>query len=143
MNFRFFASMIVASVITYVVAVFFVGQFNLAQVESMGAAVSMGDRLYTFRRDLMGMTTIYLSTITLAMVLGFIIAFYGFVRRWPKPWLWYPLAGFTAIMTLHLALNTAFGISAVAPTASIAGFLSQCVAGAIGGLAFYRLTRAS
>ena len=51
----------------------------------------------------------------------------------------YALAGFVALLVLHLALYMAFDISAIAATRSVVGLLSQGVAGALGGALFFTI----
>jgi len=47
------------------------------------------------------------------------------------------LAGFVAILALHLTMNAVLGLTGVAPTRTLTGLLSQAAAGAVGGYVYY------
>ncbi len=51
------------------------------------------------------------------------------------------LAGFVAIVALHLIMKTVLGLSGIAATRTLIGLLAQGVAGAIGVYLYCRLSR--
>lgn len=136
---RLIVHFVCAVLSVYVIAVLLVGQFNIANISAMGIDVSVGERLSTFTHDIINMLSLYLPIIAVAMLIGLLVGGQVFVRWFEKPHIFYPLAGFVAIATVHLALKAVFEVSAIAPTATTLGFLSQCFAGLIGGYVFYRL----
>ena len=59
------------------------------------------------------------------------------LSRWRVPL--YVLAGATALVCIHVALNQAFGLTPVATARSGVGLLFQGLAGAVGGLVYIQL----
>lgn len=129
---------ILALVTTYLIAVLGVSQFNASSVASLGVDVGVGDRLYTFSRDLVGMSGSYLPLIAIGFAIALPVARFALLPFIKKPLLLFPLAGFVAVLTIHLLLKMLLGISAIAPTATLIGLITQALAGAVGGYVFVR-----
>lgn len=133
----FLPTVLVAYVLASVVAT----QIVLSQVASMGVAVSLADRGAATVHDLLGLATSYLPLVAVALVLA-LPAAAGLLRLVPtQRALLYPLAGFVALVSLHLIMKAVLGVSGIAATRTLPGLLSQGFAGAIGGLCFHALTR--
>ncbi|MFN2328183.1 MAG: hypothetical protein ABR612_04650 [Chromatocurvus sp.] len=131
---------IVAVFIAYLLASVAASQVILAQVTAMGVAVSLTDRLSASLHDLLGLASSYLVLIAVAFALAMPVAA-GLHRLLPRQRaLFYTLAGFLAIVALHLIMKAVLGVSGIAATRSLPGLLSQGAAGAAGGLCFHALT---
>lgn len=130
-----------AVLLAYVLASILFTQTNLAGVQSMGLEVSMGVRLATTFDDMIGMTSSYLLLIFFAFTLGLPVAA-GLTRLLPEQRaLLFALAGFVAIVALHLIMKAVLGISGIAATRTLAGLLLQGMAGAVGGYCYHLLSR--
>ncbi|MEM9624500.1 MAG: hypothetical protein AAF993_22860 [Pseudomonadota bacterium] len=127
---------------TYILAVLFYTQLNLANLVEMGLAVSMGDRLQAAFHDLLGMAVIYLPVIALALLLGFLIARVVLIWVPQLRALGYVVAGFVGIFAIDFLLGAtvASGTHGLAVTRTAIGLLSQCIAGAAGGYVFSQLS---
>jgi hypothetical protein len=134
-----FVRYLLAVVTTYVVAVVFVSQFNASSIVALGVSVGLWDRLLAVWHDLIGMAELYLPIIAIALLIAFVFTKQVLLRFLENRGLLYSLAGFVGIATVHLTLKAVFDVSAIAPTATVLGLLSQCIAGAFGGWVFYRL----
>lgn len=130
-----------AVLLTYVLASILSTQFTLGNLEGMGVDVSGAVRLSTTFHDLVGLTSSYLVLILVAFVLGLPVAA-GLTKFMPSHRLvLFVLAGFVAIVALHLIMKAALGLSGIAATRTMAGLLAQGVAGAAGGFLYFRLSR--
>ncbi|XOV81487.1 MAG: hypothetical protein ACFHXK_11440 [bacterium] len=134
---------VLAVITAYVLAVLAYTQLNLANIVEMGLPVSMTDRIGAAGHDLMGMATLYLPIIAVALLLAF--GFTAIVLRWVPQLrtLGYILAGFVGIFAVDFALGALLtgGTHPLAVTRTTIGLLSQCVAGAIGGYVFAVMLR--
>ncbi len=130
-----------AVLLAYVLASILFTQFNLATLQTMGSEVTMGVRLDTTFEDLIGMASSYLLLILVAFILGLPVAA-GLNRLVPgHRALLFTLAGFAAIVALHLIMKSVLGVSAIAVTRTLPGLVGQGLAGAVGGYCYHRLTR--
>mgnify|MGYP001820622884 FL=1 len=139
---RLLKAFIPAVLLAYFLASVLVTQANLAAVQSMGLEVSTGVRLDTTVRDMVGMASSYLILILVSFTLALPVAA-GLTRLLPdQRALLFTLAGFVAIVALHLIMKAALGLSGIAPTRTLVGLLSQGLAGAVGGYCYHVLSRA-
>lgn len=139
---RLLKAFIPAVLLAYFLASVLVTQANLAAVQSMGLEVSTGLRLDTTVRDMVGMASSYLILILVSFTLALPVAA-GLTRLLPdQRALLFTLAGFVAIVALHLIMKAALGLSGIAPTRTMVGLLSQGLAGAVGGYCYHVLSRA-
>jgi len=130
-----------AVILTYVLASILSTQIILGNLQGMGVDVSGMVRLSTTFHDLLGLTSSYLVLILVAFVLGMPVAA-GLTKLMPSYRLTlFVLAGFVAIVALHLIMKAVLGLSGIAATRTMAGLLSQGLAGAAGGYLYYRLSR--
>jgi len=127
--------------LTYVVASILVTQSNLGNLQMLGMEVGLADRAGATFHDIIGMSSSYLLLILVAFILALPVAA-GLARVLPgQRALLYALAGFTAIVALHVIMKTLLGVSGIAATRTLAGLMGQGIAGAIGGFCFHRLSR--
>ena len=130
-----------AVLLAYLVASVFATQSNLGNLQMLGMDVGLADRAGATLHDLICMASSYLLLILVAFVLGLPVAA-GLTRLLPSQRAFlYALAGFTAIVALHLIMKAALGVSGIAATRTTAGLIGQGAAGAIGGLCFHWLSR--
>lgn len=130
---------VAAVLVTYALAAIFATSSVMSRLADMGVSVSFADRLATHGEDLVGMFALFAPLLGIALLLGFLVA--GIIVRWQPTWrsFGYPLAGFAAVVVMHLLLKAALDITPVAAARTAGGVLMQGVAGALGGWAFYRL----
>ena len=129
----------------YLAAVVLVSQFNIARVVAMGFEVSFVQRIGAIGHDLVGMLGLYLPMIAISFLIAFAFTGLALLRFIDKPNLLYPLAGFTAIVAIHLILEMVIGLVGIAPTRTVLGLVCQGLAGALGGYCYarYRTTRSA
>jgi hypothetical protein len=107
----------------------------------MGVHVGLGDRLAMTLQDIGGMAGMFLPMVAFGLLIAFMAS--ALICRYKNHWRLslYVLAGATALVCIHLALNLAFGITPVAAARSAFGLALQAVAGAAGGLTYVLLSR--
>ena len=133
-------SYVAAVLIAYIFGALFISQGNIAAVTSLGFDVSMAQRLDAMAHDITNMTDIYLPLLAISLLLGLPVAF-AIVRKNPHlRTLGYVLAGFVALLAMHVIMKAVLGLSGIAPTRSLWGLLAQGIAGGIGGYLFCRLS---
>jgi len=129
-----------AVLLTYVIGSIFSTQVILASLQDMGVDVAMAVRMSAIFQDLVGLTSSYLVLIAVAFVLGLPVAS-GLSRLMPaNRTALFMLAGFVAIVSLHLILKAVLGLSGIASTRTMAGLLIQGLAGAAGGYIYCRIS---
>jgi hypothetical protein len=131
---------IVAAMVTYLIASASATAGVLGNLSEMGFVVSFGDRIATTLADIAGLLPLFLPLLAIALLLGFLVT--GLIARWQPSWrsFGYPLAGFAAVIVLHLTLKAVLGVTPIVATREVGGLLMQGIAGAAGGYAFYYLT---
>ena len=132
---------LLAVIITYVIGSIASTQTILANVVELGVAVGWSDRLSATMHDLVGMAPTYLPVI----LVGFLIAFAvtALILRFAPNLrsIGYVLAGVTAVLTVHMAMQALLGMHPLPATRTLIGLLLQGAAGAVGGYVFVRITR--
>lgn len=132
-----------AVLLTYLLASSLVTQSVLASVASFGLPVDAAIWLQSVLRDFVGMSTSYLPLILVAFLLGLPVAA-ALARALPaRRALLFSLAGFAAIIALHLIMHALLGVYGIAAARTLPGLLGQGLAGAAGGFCYHRLSRAS
>lgn len=129
---------LVGVLITYLLAVALVSQFNIARIMELGHAVTVRQRVETVLHDWLNMLGSYLPLICLAMLFAWLFTSLLLTRFVRRSALLYALAGFVGIVVMHLILIAVFGMTPVAPTRTTLGLFVQGLAGAVGGLVYYR-----
>ncbi len=140
---RIVAAYLVAVVAAFVVGSVFVTQFNLARVAGMGLDISTGVRLQATLHDLLGLAATYLPMVAVAFLIALLVAS-GLLKLFPQQrLLLFVLAGAVGLVTVHLLIKALLGLNGIAATRTLAGLLSQGLAGALGGYVFYAMRRAA
>ena len=133
---------IAAVVAAYLFGVLTYGQLNLASLVELGVEVDFAARLDTAIHDLTHMYDLYLPLITVALLLGFLVT--GLVLRWVPQirTLGFILGGFCAIWMMDFLLGAVLtgGTHPIPVTRYTAGFLTQCLAGALAGYVYATMT---
>lgn len=124
---------------TYLLASAAATQHVAGRLGAMGIEIGFGQRVSMTLVDLAGMAGMFLPIIAFGLLIAFLVT--ALLCRWLSPWRvpLYALAGATALVCIHVALNQAFGLTPVATARSGIGLLFQGLAGAAGGLVYIQL----
>ena len=139
---------LVAVIVTYITGAFFASQNNLSQVAEIisekpeiGLSITFSQRLDAAFHDITHMVQSYLPLIAVAFLIAFPVS--GLLSSMVAPrrrGLFYVLAGFVAVITLHISLKAAFDVWGVAATRTLSGLITQGLCGLLGGYIFHRMT---
>ena len=130
-----------AVLVAYLLASIRFTQAILTTVQGFGLEVSLTQRLAATGHDIVGMASSYLLLLSVAFLIALPVAA-GLTRLLPsRRALLFTLAGFVAVVTLHVTLKLLLGVSGIAVTRTLAGLLGQGLAGALGGYVYHRLSR--
>ena len=127
--------------VAYLLASVIATQSVVSSLAGMGVEVGFSDRINMSLNDIAGMAGLFLPMIAFAYLAAFLIA--AMLCRWWAPWRTpiYIVAGAAAVITIHLTLNLAFGITPIAVARTTGGLLLQGLAGAAGAYLYLRLSR--
>jgi hypothetical protein len=131
-----------AVLVAYLLAAITATQSVVSSLGEMGVPVSFPERLSMTMNDIGGMAGMFLPMVTFGMLVAFMAT--ALICRYRNQWRvpLYIIAGATALVCIHLALNLAFSITPVAIARTTGGLLLQAAAGAAGGLTYVLLSRA-
>jgi hypothetical protein len=120
----------------YLLAATAATQHVIARLAEMGVYLDWGERVAMTLRDFAGMSGMFLPLIAFGLLVAFLVTalLCIWLHRWRTPL--YVLAGFTALVTLHVAMNLAVGLTPVAIARTSGGLLLQGLAGAVGGFVY-------
>ena len=136
---RFVFGFVVGVLVAYLIGAAISTQFVLAEVVAMGLPVGWPVRWNATVTDLIGLAGAYLPLIAVACLIGFLVC--AVLLRWFGHRVFmYALAGFCAVIAMHLIMNAVLGMAAFAAVRSTTGLLAQGLAGALGGWVFARMT---
>lgn len=130
-----------AVVVSYALACLAATQSVVGRLQGMGMPISLGVRLQMSGQDLLGMAELFLPMIAAGLLLAFLLAGWLGRRQAARRTGWFILAGATALIGIHLALQWAFDITLVAVARTPLGLVSQALAGAAGGYLYTRLKK--
>lgn len=134
---RLFA-FVVAIFAAYLFGTLTYSQLALAPLVEMGMPVDSAVRMGTFWHDFTHMFDLYLPLLTVALFLGFTIT--RIVLRWVPQLrtLGFILAGFCAMWLMDYLLGAVLtgGTHPIPVTRFFGGWLTQCLAGALGGYVY-------
>jgi len=133
---------LLAVAVAYILASIAATQSVVSNLSSMGVDVHFAERIAMTLSDLRGMAGLFLPMVAFGLLIAFMVTAL-ICRYWDRRRvLLYILAGASALVGIHVALNLAFGITPIAVARTTAGLLSQALAGAAGGLVYVLLSRA-
>ena len=136
----FFLAVLLASVMGAVLQT----QFNLANLQALGAPMPLGVRVQTTCLDLLGFS----PTFAVLVILGFTFALPAaslLARVWPMGrWLLFILAGAIAVLAAMALANALLPMpTLIGANRSLAGTLGLMACGSLGALLFAVLVRRS
>jgi len=117
-------------------------QFNLANLQALGAPMSLSVRLHTTGLDLLGFS----PTFAVLVLLGFVFALPSaslLARSWPGGrWLLFALAGALAVLAAMALANALLPMpTLIGANRSLAGTLGLMACGSLGTLLFASLAQ--
>lgn len=117
-------------------------QFNLANLQALGAPMSLSVRLHTTGLDLLGFS----PTFAVLVLLGFVFALPSaslLTRSWPDGrWLLFALAGALAVLAAMALANALLPMpTLIGANRSLAGTLGLMACGSLGALLFASLAQ--
>ncbi len=138
---RMLGAYLLSILTAYVLAAIMSTQWVVFNLGDMGLPISFGQRISMTGHDLIGMAGMFLPMIAAGFLAAFLLT--SLLIRWLGQWRsgLFILAGAVALISVHLLLNIAFGITPVAAARTWAGLLAQGMAGAAGGYVFTLLLR--
>ncbi|WP_282874804.1 hypothetical protein [Pseudomonas peli] len=136
----FFLAVLLASVMGTVLQT----QFNLANLQALGAPMPLGVRVQTTCLDLLGFS----PTFAILVILGFIFALPAaslLTRLWPMGrWLLFTLAGALAVLAAMALANALLPMpTLIGANRTLAGTVGLMACGSLGALLFAGLMRRS
>jgi len=134
---RILAAYVVAVLVAYVLGAVAATQAVLASLEAMGVVISIGERISTTGKDLIGMFPMYGLVIAVAFAIALPVA--TTIARYLPRWRAFGLvaAGVVAMIVPHLLMRELLELTPVAAARTLTGLLVQGLAGGVGGYAFY------
>lgn len=140
---RLVSHFLIAALATFILASLAHSQFVLHELGSLGVEIDFATRLSSTIDDLTGLMPTYGIVVAISLLAGFLIT--TLVRKYlTKPAFWlYPVAGFVAILTAHIAMHPILDITLIAGARSTFGLICQCLAGAFGGWAFMNMRQSN
>lgn len=132
---------VLAVIVTTVLGCIAHTQFVLSELSALGVEITVSDRLSTTARDIAGMGPMFGMIIAIAFLVAMSAAALVYRMAGTQRSLVYGVAGAVALAVALTAMGIVFDITPIAGARSTLGFLAQVAAGALGGLAFARMSR--
>lgn len=126
---------------TYLLATVTASWHVASKLAGMGVALDLAARVSMIAHDLAGMAGSFLPLIAAALLIAFLVTALLYRLLGRARILLYVLAGAVALLTLHLALHAALGLTPIAIARESSGLLLQALAGAAGGFVYIVLNR--
>jgi hypothetical protein len=120
----------------FVVASLFHTQSVLNRLVDLGINISIAERVRTVFADLQGLAPTYGLILLTGLSIAFFVTSLLLKRFSINPILLYSIAGLVAVGAVLLAMHPIMNITMLGGARGTFGFLSQCLAGALGGLLF-------
>jgi hypothetical protein len=132
---------LLAVAVAYVLASATATQSVIGSLAGMGVDVQLGVRVQMTLSDILGMANMFLPMVAFALLIAFMTA--ALLCRWLARWRLplYAVAGAAALVTIHLILHLAFGLTPIAIARTAGGLMLQGLAGAAGGVCYFLLIR--
>lgn len=141
---RIIAAYVAAALVTFVAASAFYTQQILSAQRAIGIEFTSAQQAETYLMNLAGLAPAYGAVLSIALLIGFVVA--AGVKRVLKPLapVAYPVAGAAAVWTAIYLIETVMasgGAAAIGGARTALGLALQCFAGALGGAVFALLSR--
>jgi hypothetical protein len=132
---------LLAVAVAYLLASATATQSVISSLAGMGLDVTVSARVQMTLSDILGMANMFLPMVAFALLMAFMTA--ALLCRWLARWRLplYAVAGAAALITIHLILHLAFGLTPIAIARTAGGLLLQGLAGAAGGVCYILLIR--
>ncbi len=143
---RYFSSFFLSWLAAFTLASFSHSQFIVNGLISVGAEISIAQRIGLTLYDWLGLAKGYGLFIAVGLLIAFIVAAFliwvarKYAQRSER--FLYPLAGACALAAILLSMQHLFDVVAIAGARDL-GFYGQCLAGAVGGWVFYKVSKSS
>lgn len=136
----FCIKLVIASAATFILASALQTQAVLSGLLNIGAEIPISLRIQTIFVDLIGLFPTYGLVILLGMLIAMAVASLLISKLPSTPQtartLVYATAGALAMLCILLAMYPILNVTMIAGARGWSGLLSQCIAGAIGGIIF-------
>lgn len=134
---RSFGAFLLALLTAYVVGAAAATHAVMSALVQMGMEVSFADRLNATLHDQVGMFGTYAPLLAAALIVGLPVAV--LISRFLPAWrrVGYVLAGFVAVIAMHLIMRQVLDLTPVAAARELGGLLLQGFAGALAGYVFW------
>ncbi|MCB1684963.1 MAG: hypothetical protein R3E82_20855 [Pseudomonadales bacterium] len=134
---RSLGAFLLALLTAYIVGAAAATQAVMSALGQMGVDVSIADRLGATLHDQVSMFATYAPLLAVALTVGLLVAV--LISRFLPGWrrVGCVLAGFVAVIAMHLIMRQVLDLTPVAAARSPAGLLLQGFAGALGGYVFW------
>lgn len=137
--FRLAAAFVASTAVIYILASVFYTQQVLAKQAAIGAVYTAEQQAATYLDNFLGLAPAYGAVLTVALLIGFVVA--AFVKRPLRPLapVAYPIAGAAAVFTAIWSIENLVvggGVGALGGARDALGISLQCLAGFIGGVVF-------
>jgi hypothetical protein len=135
-----FAIYLSAVAVAYLLASITATQSVISSLSGMGVDLGFAERIAMTLRDIGGIAGLFLPMVAFGLLIAFLATalICRYLRQWRLPL--YVIAGASALVCIHLALNLAFEVTPFAIARSITGLTLQAVAGAAGGFTYFYLS---
>lgn len=132
---------LLAVAVAYLLASVTATQSVINNLSGMGVHVQPGVRMQMTLSDILGMANMFLPMVAFALLMAFMTA--ALLCRWLARWRLplYAVAGGVALITIHLTLHLAFGLTPIAIARTAGGLSLQGLAGAAGGVCYILLIK--
>lgn len=130
------AHLLAAALACFIVASMLHTQSVLNRLVELNIQIPTSERIATVLADLQGLAPSYGVIILIGLSIAFFITSLVLKRLTINPIVLYSTAGMIAVGTILLAMYPILNITLLAGARGTFGFLSQCLAGALGGLLF-------
>ena len=131
---RLLAAFVLAVLVAEILAALASTQFVLGELARLGVEIPFGDRLSMSVYDIVGMLPLYGTVIGVAFLIALPVAWLLAKRAPAMRGLLFFAAGFVALVTAINIMDAAFGIMPIAGARTLAGLLTQGLAGGLAAL---------
>jgi hypothetical protein len=132
-------ALLVSAAVTSLLASIFSTQFVVAGLQTINVDIPVSTRLSMTAADF-GILTVLLPAVLACFLIAFLVAGFCAARLGGSRSSWFTAAGATSLVAELMIMQGVFGVMPVSGARSMAGLLTQGIAGAAGGYLFARLT---
>ena len=135
------SAFLVSAAVTATLGSIFSSQFVIAGLQAINVDIPLSTRLSMTAADLRILTAL-LPAVLACFLIAFLVAGLCAARLGGNRSAWFTLAGATSLVVELMIMQSVFGVMPVSGARSMAGLLTQGVAGAVGGYLVAQLTKA-